>query len=100
MSQNIQEVSPSIDIKTSSTVNSGVPRSLMYFVISICFFCILADGYDLGIYGAVLPSLLEYQPWGLTPAQAGTIGSYALFGMFFGAILVGTITDLIGRNEC
>lgn len=99
MSQNIQEVSPSRGIKTSSAVNSGVPRSLMYFVISICFFCILADGYDLGIYGAVLPSLLEYQPWGLTPAQAGTIGSYALFGMFFGAILVGTITDLIGRKR-
>ncbi|MFJ8257887.1 MFS transporter [Peribacillus asahii] len=70
----------------------------MYLILSICFFCILADGYDLGIYGAVLPSLLEYQPWGLSAAQAGTIASYALFGMLIGAIFVGTITDFIGRK--
>ena len=45
------------------TLKAGVPRTLMYFILSICFFCILADGYDLGIYGAVLPSLLDYKPW-------------------------------------
>ncbi|MBM4763721.1 aromatic acid/H+ symport family MFS transporter [Bacillus sp. B15-48] len=79
-------------------VNTGVPRHLTYFVLFICFVCILADGYDLGIYGAVLPNLLNYQPWGLTAAQAGTIGSYALFGMMFGAIFVGTLTDRVGRK--
>ncbi|MED3562497.1 aromatic acid/H+ symport family MFS transporter [Bacillus xiapuensis] len=77
---------------------TAVPRSLMYVILGICFFSILADGYDLGIYGAVLPGLLDYKPWGLAPAQAGTIGSYALFGMLFGAIFVGTITDYIGRK--
>lgn len=64
----------------------------------ICWLAILADGYDLGIYGAVLPKLLEDKSWALSPAHAGTIASYALFGMFIGAILVGTITDLIGRK--
>ncbi|UAC50077.1 aromatic acid/H+ symport family MFS transporter [Bacillus aquiflavi] len=85
-------------METEAPSKSGVPTSLMYFILSICFFSILADGYDLGIYGAVLPSLLEYQPWDLSPAQAGTIGSYALFGMLIGAILVGTITDIFGRK--
>ena len=98
MSQNVQEVPRNIDAKTSTAEGSGVPRSLLYFILSICFFCILADGYDLGIYGAVIPSLLDYQPWGLSPAQAGAIGSYAMFGMLFGAILVGTITDFVGRK--
>ncbi len=96
MSQNIQEVP--LEVKASDKESTGVPSTLMYFIISVCFFSILADGYDLGIYGAVIPNLLDYQPWGLTPAQAGTIGSYAMFGMFFGAIFVGTITDYVGRK--
>ena len=31
-------------------------------------------------------------------AQGGAIASYALFGMLFGAISIGTITDTIGRK--
>ncbi|MBK5502205.1 aromatic acid/H+ symport family MFS transporter [Peribacillus sp. TH14] len=98
MSQVVKETPQNINIETSSKAKGGVPRSLMYLILSICFFCIFADGYDLGIYGAVLPSLLDYKPWGLSPAQAGTIGSYALFGMLIGAILIGTITDFFGRK--
>lgn len=30
-------------------------------------------GYDLGIYGAALPLLLEDKSWALSPAEAGTI---------------------------
>ena len=99
MSQSVQKVPIDTDFEETTKKHTNVPHSLIYAILSICFFCILADGYDLGIYGSVLPSLLEYQPWGLSPAHAGTIGSYALFGMLFGAILVGTITDLIGRKR-
>ncbi|MBM7714594.1 AAHS family benzoate transporter-like MFS transporter [Bacillus thermophilus] len=99
MNQGAQWVTVELEDSHKHAQQSGVPRSLMYFILSICFFCILADGYDLGIYGAVLPSLLDYQPWGLSPAHAGTIGSYALFGMLFGAIFVGSVTDLIGRKK-
>lgn len=74
------------------------PSSITKLVVFICWLAILADGYDLGIYGAVLPKLLEDKSWALSPAHAGTIASYALFGMFIEAILVGTITDLIGRK--
>lgn len=93
MSQVVKEMSQHKEMK-----NGGVPRNLMYLILSMCFISILADGYDLGIYGAVVPSLLEYQPWGLSPAQAGAIGSYSLFGMLIGAILIGTITDFFGRK--
>jgi AAHS family benzoate transporter-like MFS transporter len=72
--------------------------SLTVLVVIFCFLSMLADGYDLGIYGAVLPKLLEDKQWALSPVQAGAIGSYALLGMLFGAIMVGTITDLIGRK--
>jgi AAHS family benzoate transporter-like MFS transporter len=85
--------SSSLDIEQKNKKSS-----LTILVVFSCWFAILADGYDLGIYGAVLPKLLEYQEWGLTPAKAGVIASYALVGMLIGAILVGTITDLIGRK--
>ncbi|KMZ44837.1 major facilitator transporter [Bacillus sp. FJAT-27238] len=73
-------------------------RLLTIFIVSVCWFAMLADGYDLGIYGAILPALLDDKDWVLTPAKAGVMGSYALFGMLIGAVLVGTITDLIGRK--
>jgi MFS transporter, AAHS family, benzoate transport protein len=98
MSQVVKEIQHNTQVENSSKFKAEIPSSLMYFILSVCFFAILADGYDLGIYGAVLPSLLDYAPWGLSPAQAGAIGSYALFGMLIGAISIGTITDFIGRK--
>lgn len=42
-------------------------------------FIMLFDGYDMVIYGSVVPRLM--QEWQLSPVQAGTLGSCALFGM-------------------
>lgn len=67
---------------------------------SVLFWCaliIIFDGYDLVIYGVVLPRLMT--EWGLTPIQAGALGSYALFGMMFGALAFGSLSDKIGRKR-
>lgn len=58
---------------------------------------IIFDGYDLVIYGVVLPKLMA--EWGLTPLEAGSLGSYALFGMMFGAMGFGSLSDKIGRKR-
>jgi AAHS family benzoate transporter-like MFS transporter len=68
-------------------------------VIFLCFLAIVFDGYDLVVYGTIVPKLLAYREWGLTPVQTGAIGSYALVGMFIGAILIGYLTDVIGRRK-
>jgi AAHS family benzoate transporter-like MFS transporter len=68
-------------------------------VVFACFAAIIFDGYDLISYGSTVPSLLGYQPWSLTPAQVGTLGSYALIGMLFGALASGPLTDLFGRRK-
>ena len=47
----------------------------------------LFDGYDLVIYGSVVPRLME--EWAISPIHAGWMGSAALFGMMFGAVLIG-----------
>lgn len=51
------------------------------------------------VYGTVVPALLQYEPWGLTAERVGLIGSYAVIGMLFGALLAGTVTDIIGRRK-
>lgn len=68
-------------------------------VLAICWATVIADGYDVVVFGAVLPSLLQEPGWGLTPASAGLIGSMALVGMFIGSMVSGTLTDRFGRRR-
>ena len=70
-----------------------------WLVVLICWATVIFDGYDVVVYGAVVPSLLEYQEWGLTPVRVGILQSYTLIGMFIGSILVGTVTDVVGRRK-
>lgn len=73
-----------------------MPRTL-WTVVALCGASIAFDGYDLVVYGTTVPSLLA--EWQIGPAEAGRLGSYALIGMLFGALLVGTIADSIGRRR-
>ena len=66
-------------------------------VMLLCALLLIFDGYDLFIYGVVLPVLMD--EWSLTPVQAGALGSYALFGMMFGAFIFGPMADRIGRKK-
>lgn len=93
-----QDLSQTNNLNATNLSLKSMPKATLLVVV-LCWFAMLADGYDLGIYGAVLPSLMEYKDWSMTPAQAGAIGSYALVGMLIGAICVGTITDIIGRKK-
>lgn len=70
-----------------------------YLVVLICFAAIVFDGYDLIIFGSTVPSLLAYEAWALTPAEVGTLASYALLGMLFGALASGPLTDRFGRRK-
>ncbi|MGH3313572.1 MAG: hypothetical protein ACRDP3_23805, partial [Streptomyces sp.] len=61
-------------------------------VVALCCATIIIDGYDLIVYGTVVPTLLDGSAeWTLSKAESGRIGSYALVGMLFGAMVIGTI---------
>lgn len=74
-------------------------RPVTLVVLAICGITVIADGYDVVVYGAVIPSLLHERGWDLTPARAGLIGSVALIGMLVGATTLGTLTDILGRRR-
>jgi len=65
-------------------------------VAVLCGICLLADGYDVGIFGAVVPSLIR--EWHLSGTLAGLLGTASLAGMLVGAIILGAAADRVGRK--
>jgi AAHS family benzoate transporter-like MFS transporter len=76
-------------------------RRTVRWVVLLATVGMVFDGYDLVIYGAVLSTFLgdPDQIGEVTPALAGTLGSYALLGMMAGALLAGAVGDRIGRRR-
>jgi AAHS family benzoate transporter-like MFS transporter len=64
-------------------------RRTVLWVVSLATLGMVFDGFDLVAYGAVVPTFLKdpSQLGEVSPALAGTLGSYALLGMLFGALL-------------
>jgi len=74
------------------------PRiSTQTVAVIVCWLFVVFDGYDLIVYGNVIPSL--QRDWGISPATAGTLGSLAFLGMMIGAVLAGRLSDAIGRKR-
>jgi MFS transporter, AAHS family, benzoate transport protein len=89
--------------REDDAVKTGSPRrtaSSRFLVVALCCITIVIDGYDLIVYGTVVPTLVDGSAeWTLSVPEAGRIGSYALVGMLIGALVAGTITDLVGRRR-
>ncbi|WP_166462462.1 MFS transporter [Psychrobacillus vulpis] len=62
-----------------------------------CTFIVIAEGYDLVVYGSIVPYLLD--EWSLTTVEAGAMGSYGLVGMMVGSIILGILADKFGRKN-
>lgn len=84
-------------ININTVVDEAKFTPFHWSVLIWCLLIIIFDGYDLVIYGVALPLLM--QEWGLSNVQAGLLASTALFGMMFGAMSFGTLSDKIGRKK-
>ncbi len=71
------------------------------WIITLATLGLVFDGYDLVVYGAVVSTFLRdpSQIGTVTPAIAGMLGSYMLFGVMVGALLAGTVGDILGRRK-
>jgi AAHS family benzoate transporter-like MFS transporter len=75
--------------------------STVRWVLILATVGLIFDGYDLVVYGAVVSTFLRdaSQIGTVTPGIAGVLGSYALFGVAVGALLAGSVGDIIGRRK-
>ncbi|MGW0811817.1 MFS transporter [Streptomyces viridiviolaceus] len=76
-------------------------RATLRWIVAITTTALVFDGYDLVVYGTVVPVLLRdpSQLGTLTTAQAGALGSYALLGVMAGALIAGAVGDHVGRRR-
>src|SRR3954470_12516397 len=88
----------------SPTMDSGMEatrRRTVLWVVRLATLGLIFDGYDLVVYGTVVSTFLrnpnEIGP--VTPQAAGALGSYALIGVLVGALLAGTVGDILGRRK-
>ena len=76
-------------------------RRSVQWVVGLATVGLIFDGYDLVVYGTVLSTFLRdpSQIGKVTPEVAGALGSYALIGVLVGALLAGSVGDLLGRRK-
>ncbi|WP_417548526.1 MFS transporter [Marinobacter segnicrescens] len=86
-------------MNTQHMGSSGPPGRVTAKVLFVCWLAILFEGYDVGVMGAILPAMAEDKAWNLSPLELGALSSYALLGMFLGALVIGTVSELIGRRR-
>ena len=85
------------NIDVNDVIDNATFNKFHWKVLFWCTLIIVFDGYDLVIYGVVLPILMDQ--WDLNPYVAGLLGSSALFGMMFGAMGFGMLSDRLGRKK-
>lgn len=68
------------------------------YVVLLCFFVIVCEGYDAAVMGSIVPALMRYTPWNLNAAEIGAMSSVALLGTLVGCYVVSVISDLMGRR--
>ncbi|TCO33510.1 putative MFS family arabinose efflux permease [Kribbella steppae] len=76
----------------------AVPEARRW-VRPLCWSAVLLDGFDLVVLGTITPVLLSGKVFGYTPETAAAVATVGLVGMMLGALLIGTVTDLIGRRR-
>ncbi|SMQ89224.1 Inner membrane metabolite transport protein ygcS [Raoultella ornithinolytica] len=66
-------------------------------IAALTFGAHLVDGYVLGVIGYAIIQLTPAMR--LTPFMAGMIGGAALLGLFIGSLILGWVSDHIGRQK-
>lgn len=84
-------------VNAIEVVDTARLNTFHYLLVFWCSFIMMFDGYDLVIYGSVLPHLMA--AWSLTPGEAGVLGASSMVGMMTGAVTLGTQADRFGRRK-
>ncbi|MEZ5152441.1 MFS transporter [Rhodococcus zopfii] len=80
---------------------SAQHRRSVLWIVALATLAIVFDGYDLVVYGTILPTLMADpgQLGHISAEQGGALGSYALVGVMVGALVTGAFGDRVGRRK-
>jgi MFS transporter, AAHS family, 4-hydroxybenzoate transporter len=85
---------PAVNVQTF--INEHPFSPFQGFIFLMCFAIVLLDGFDTAAIGFIAPSLLG--EWGLAKPALAPVLSAALFGLAFGALVSGPLSDRLGRR--
>ena len=80
---------------------SAQHRRSVLWIVALATLAIIFDGYDLVVYGTILPTLMADpgQLGHISAEQGCALGSYALVGVMVGALVTGAFGDRVGRRK-
>ncbi|MCB0896028.1 MAG: aromatic acid/H+ symport family MFS transporter [Nocardioides sp.] len=67
--------------------------------VLLCWLVVALDGFDLVVIGAVIPTLSATGDLGFTDASLTTASTLGLVGVGIGAVLIGPVSDRLGRRR-
>ncbi|MCM0621421.1 MFS transporter [Nocardioides bruguierae] len=68
-------------------------------VIVLCMVVTVIEGYNLIVFGSVVPLLLDDPSLGVTPQSIGTVGGLVYIGAVLGALLAPLLAERLGRKQ-
>jgi MFS transporter, AAHS family, 4-hydroxybenzoate transporter len=86
--------SPAVNVQTF--INEHPFSGFQSLIFAMCFVIVLLDGFDTAAIGFIAPSLIT--EWNISKPALAPVLSAALFGLAFGALLAGPLSDRLGRR--
>ena len=94
--KNGKEVSRSPAVNVQRFINEHPFSGFQWLIFAMCFVIVLLDGFDTASIGFIAPSLIT--EWNISKPALAPVLSAALFGLAFGALLAGPLSDRLGRR--
>ena len=88
------EQAPIVDVQ--KFLNQHPFSAFQWQIFGLCFMIVLLDGFDTEAIGYIAPSLIR--EWNVARPALGPVLSAALFGLAFGALGAGPLSDQLGRR--
>lgn len=90
----VSALSPALDVR--ALLDERGTSRYQFWVITLCFLAVVADGFDVVILGQVGPALKQAMGW--SNDQLAPVLSAAPFGLALGSVLTGPLGDRVGRR--
>ncbi len=87
---------PPRTVDVQSFINDHPVSRYQWLIFALCFCIVLMDGFDTSAIGYIAPSLTT--EWGIDRPALWPVLSAALFGLAFGALSAGPLSDSFGRK--